>query len=438
MANETTNIFEEFKEELNISQIDADSVLKAIDEKIIWYGKRINNPKYKAIVPIKTKALKELRAKVLESPNCIEEYIASLILGVESPQMNVYGISFGTTYSSIAYIDERGRANSIEIDSSMEMPSVVAFDDYGSAFVGDEAKEMLRYEYRNVCAYIKEQLGNRDFRFRANNEEYTPEFITALILKKLVEKAKKASKNDSNDVVLTFPAYFGIEQKQSLITAAKISGINVVNTISEPLALAIAFSEHLSIPQTILIYDLGGATLDITIIRIDGKNINIVTSDGFKKLGGGSWDLPVIRYVINTYCSQYGESESNIMHDDDTMANMVQDVELAKKKLSHSETTYVKLYSQKIEITRDMFEQLTLELLERTIMKVREVIEIAFPNDKLIDKIILAGGASLMPQVKNRIVQEYPNIPVEFYNSNMTIAKGAAIYGSNINRNYNI
>lgn len=181
MANETTNIFEEFKEELNISQIDADSVLKAIDEKIIWYGKRINNPKYKAIVPIKTKALKELRAKVLESPNCIEEYIASLILGVESPQMNVYGISFGTTYSSIAYIDERGRANSIEIDSSMEMPSVVAFDDYGSAFVGDEAKEMLRYEYRNVCAYIKEQLGNRDFRFRANNEEYTPEFITALI-----------------------------------------------------------------------------------------------------------------------------------------------------------------------------------------------------------------------------------------------------------------
>lgn len=422
MANEITNLFEEFKEELNISQIDADSVLKAIDEKIRWYRMKINNPKYKDIVPIKTKALMKLKAYIQENPNDIEEFVNSSIDDSKGGKRKVYGISFGTTYSSIAYIDENGNANTILIDSSMEMPSYVAFEKWGSVLVGEAAKEMLGFESSKVCGYIKEQLGDYDFKFCVGKEEYSSEFITALILKKLVNEANKFMGDVTNDIVLTYPTYFGSETKNSLMSAAKIAGLNVVDAICEPIAIAISYIGHLVTNQVILIYDLGGATFDVTVIKINGKDIQVLAADGFRTLGGYSWDYEIISYVLN-----YGE-QRGYTHEEMFDCDLIRKAETAKKKISRQDTAIIKIMGERIEITRETFEQLTSELLERTIMKVREVIG-QIQSSIHVDKILIAGGSSLMPQVRTRIMQEFPNTNVEYFNSNLNIAKGAATFG---------
>ncbi|CAK7036462.1 MAG: Chaperone protein DnaK [Parabacteroides sp.] len=448
MANEITNLYEELEEELNVSQTDVDIVLKAIDDKIIWYRKKINNPRYKAIVPIKTKALNNLKAQISDNPDVIKQHAAAYAEIARQKHLEqekvvfdkndvykprkVYGIDFGTTYSSIAFVDVFGKPVTVMNQfNSPVTPSVVYFESSNSVNVGVVAKEALGVEPELVCSDVKLQLGNEDYVFSAHGTDYRPETIIAFILSKLVKDANEILEEDVKDVVITYPVYFGIEEKVAMTNAAKIAGLNVVNTISEPIAAAYSYGLlDDDTPKTVLIYDLGGETFDVTIIKVDSGVIEVIATGGDHNLGGKDWDAEIQKYAIDQYVQQTGGSADDIYDDTVALGDLELKSEQAKKQLSQREKTSFRLNGAKIEISVDQFENITAHLLQSSIDKTRNAMnDAAAKGITHYDKILLVGGSTLMPQVKKRLEQEFPNAEFGFCDPYEVTARGAAIYG---------
>ena len=448
MANEITNLYEELEEELNVSQTDVDIVLKTIDEKIKWYWKKINNPKYKAIVPIKTKALKLLETQISDNPDIIKQHAAAYAEIARQKQLEqekvvfnqkdvskptkVYGIDFGATYSSIAIVDEFGKPVTVPNHfHSPVTPSVVYFEPGYSINVGDIAKEALAVEPELVCSDVKLQLGKEDYVFSAHGTDYRLETVIALILSKLVKDANEVLEEEVKDVVITYPIYFGIEEKVAITNAAKIAGLNVVNAILEPVAAAYSYGLlDNDAPQTVLIYDLGGASFDVTIIKTMNGQAEIIATGGDHNLGGKDWDDAIREYTINTYCEQTGESSDSVYDDSEAMGDLKLKAEMAKKQLTRKEKAIIKLNGEKIELSVGQFENLTANLLQSSIDKTRNTMnEAAAKGITHYDKILLVGGSTLMPQVKKRLEQEFPYTEIGFCDPCEVIARGAAIYG---------
>lgn len=429
MAKETINIFEELKDELSISQTDVNSVLKAIDKKIIWYSKKINNPKYKAIVPIKTKELRGLKTKISEDPNIIKKH-ADVFLK-RSEEGTVFGISFGTKNCCIARVNEFGVAEAIyNLDGSFVMPSVVEFEEGGSICVGISAKESLCCNPQNVCCDIRRYFGSQNYSFEANGEKYTSEVVAGLILKKLTTDASEILGQEVKNVVLAYPTYFGMDEKQSLINSALIAGLNVLGTINEPTAAALSYGMQDDNPQTAMVYDLGGGSFDISILKTEKGVIQFVAVDGDGRLGGEDWDNAIRDYTIKTYCELTKESPDSIFNDEELMGDILLKAERAKKLLTSRENAIIRLNGEKIPISQDVFEQITQDLLEKTIIKTHEIVERGIQEGiTILDKILLVGGSTIMPQVWKRLKQEFPNITIEFSDPDQSVAKGAAIYG---------
>ena len=448
MANEITNLYEELEEELNVSQTDVDIVLNAIDKKIKWYGKKINNPKYKAIVPIKTKALKFLKVQISDNPDVIKQHAATYAeitrqkhLEQEkvvfdqndvSKPTKVYGIDFGTTYSSIAFVDEFGKPVTVLNQfNSPVTPSVVYFEPGYSVNVGDVAKEALAVEPELVCSDVKLQLGKEDYVFSAHGTDYRLETVIALILSKLVKDANEVLEEKVKDVVIAYPVYFGLEEKVAISNAAKIAGLNVVNAILEPVAAAYSYGLlDNDAPKTVLIYDLGGVSFDVTIVKTMNGQAEIVATGGDHNLGGKDWDDAIREYTINTYCEQTGESSDSVYDDSEAMGDLKLKAEMAKKQLTLKETAIIRLNGEKIELSVEQFENLTANLLQSSIDKTRNTMnEAAAKGITHYDKILLVGGSTLMPQVKKRLEQEFPYTEIGFCDPCEVIARGAAIYG---------
>jgi len=345
----------------------------------------------------------------------------------------IFGIDLGTTYSCIAYVDEYGKAVVVNNqDSSPVTPSVVAFEDGGNASVGQAAKEMLNSDPMNVCSTIKRQIGKRDFTFNAYGQDYSPEAISALILKKLAQDAGEVLGEEVKNVVITCPAYFGLDERDATQKAGEIAGLNVLGILNEPTAAAISYGLQVDTPQTVMVYDLGGGTFDVTIIQVSGGSIQVVATGGDHMLGGKDWDESIRDFVINQYVTATGENADDIYGDLEIMGDLELKAETAKKNLSQREKTIIKLNGEKVELTRDEFDQRTSGLLESTIAKTRETLdEAAKKGITQIDKILLVGGSTRMLQVEARLKQEFPTIPIEFCDPDQSVAKGAALYGIN-------
>lgn len=359
----------------------------------------------------------------------------------------VFGIDLGTTYSCIAYMDSNHKPVVIKnAEGSLTTPSVVYFESENSVTVGESAKENAKLFPTQVVSFIKRNIGIENYRQIINDREMRPEEISAYILKKLVKDAIDTLRDqgidvdeNSIDAVITCPAYFGMAERKATEAAGKIAGLNVLSIINEPTAAAISYGMHENAEsKRVLIYDLGGGTFDITLMEINRDTIKVICTGGDKNLGGKDWDDRILEYLDNEYQNETGTHES-ILDDDEALQDLFVRVEKGKKNLSSKDRTPIpvsyKGISKRIDLTRDKFNELTSELLERTIALTENIIAEARQKEAErytdIDEILLVGGSTRMPQVMERLKLKF-QCPIKLYDPDEAVAKGAAIYASNM------
>jgi molecular chaperone DnaK len=352
------------------------------------------------------------------------------------PSKNIiFGIDLGTTYSCIAYVDEYGRPTIIpNMEGDLTTPSVVQF--YGNErIVGKEAKYSSMLEPDNTISIIKSHMGKGTFAFEYEGNNITAEEISAYILKKLVNDAEQYTGLTITDIVITYPTYFGICEREATKKAGEIAGLNVLSIINEPTAAAIAYGVHEESDQTILVYDLGGGTFDITTIQIEGGNITVICTDGDHELGGRNWDDAIVNYLAEKWQEQTGSSDDPL-DSPETQQELYNKAEQAKQTLTAKEKTEVvvthAMKREKVTLTREIFDELTASLLEHTISKTRAVIAEAKKRGvQGFDKLLMVGGSTKMPQVARRLKEEF-GIDPQFSDPDESVAKGAAIYGQKL------
>ena len=353
----------------------------------------------------------------------------------------IFGIDLGTTYSCIAYVNDAGKTEVVpNTDGDITTPSVVYFEDSCNVVVGKTAKEELKTSPERVISLVKRSMGEKDVRFSGvADTPLSPQEVSAHILRKLVQDAQDYTRQEEpiKDVVITCPAYFGFSQKEATRQAGEIAGLNVRYVIPEPTAAAIFYgmSEDTSRTQTVLVYDLGGGTFDVTVIEVDAGNIEVVCVDGDHDLGGANWDEDVATWLAGKFSEEHGTKISELMDSDETWQELLDLAETAKRSLTsktkHSTRVTHGTNRSRVEMTRDEFDAITDGRLENTIMLTRNVLEKAKAKGRHdIDKILLVGGSTYMPQVQDRLKKEFPSIgDIGLLDPNQAVAKGAAVFG---------
>lgn len=346
----------------------------------------------------------------------------------------VFGIDLGTTYSCISYVDETGRPVVINIDGQSTTPSVVQILDDGNVVVGQIAKDSAVAESDSVVDFVKRRMGKEGANYSIGGNDYTPEQISAFILKKMVEDIRDSSLGlEVKDVVITCPADFGEAERLATKNAGIIADLNVMEIIKEPLAAAIHFGcRNDDVSKTYLVYDLGGGTFDVTIMQIGDGKIEEVCSDGNPKLGGKDWDDIIINYLREEFASLTGLSTDSFGIEEEQMLRS--EVEKAKIRLSAKNEAPIRAtisgQSERIVLTREIFDDLTSSKLDQTFDLVDSAIESAKAKgvDK-IDEILLVGGSTKMPQVKQAIIERY-GIEPKIHEPDEAVAKGAALWAA--------
>jgi len=348
----------------------------------------------------------------------------------------VYGIDLGTTYSAIAYVDEHGKPVVVPNGESERItPSVVLFDG-DSVIVGNTAKEAARVEPHRVVSRVKQHMGDPHFVFEHEGRSYSPEDVSSFVLRKVVGDAEVAlglgDDEKITDVVITCPAYFGTDEREATANAGRLAGLKVRAILNEPTAAAIAYGLEQGEDQVVLVYDLGGGTFDVTMIEIKDRLIRVICTGGDHRLGGALWDEAVVLHLAEDFRAQTGE-ESDPMDDPEVLNDLFLQAERGKKTLTQREKAPFRVThagkQARVELERPQFESITRHLLDRTIELTREMLADARAKGcERFDKIILVGGATRMPQVRDRIVAEF-SIEPESYDPDEAVAKGAALYG---------
>ncbi|MGO9918382.1 MAG: Hsp70 family protein [Isosphaeraceae bacterium] len=343
----------------------------------------------------------------------------------------VFGIDLGTTYSAIAYVDEHGKPVIVPNQESERItPSVVLFDG-ANVIVGNTAKESAKVEPHRVVSRVKQHMGDPNFVFEHDGQAYSAEDVASFILRKVVGDAEIALGEKITDVVITCPAYFGTPEREATANAGKLAGLSVRAILNEPTAAAIAYGLEQGEDQTVLVYDLGGGTFDITMIEIRDRLIRVICTGGDHRLGGALWDEAVVMYLAEDFRSQTG-SAADPLDDPEVLNDLFLQAERGKKTLTQRDKAPFRVthagQQARIELDREKFEEITKHLLDRTIELTREMLADARAKGSTrFDKVILVGGATRMPQVRDRLVAEL-NMEPEIYDPDEAVAKGAALY----------
>ncbi len=343
----------------------------------------------------------------------------------------VFGIDLGTTYSCIAYVDDTGRPTVIpNKEGDATTPSVVNFASSDSVVVGQIAKEVAEIDPQNTISLVKTLMGKSKFAINYNGEDWSPEQVSAEILKKLTRDAAEALNTEVRDVVITCPAYFGTTEAEATRVAGEIAGLNVIEIMREPTAAALYYGVTKATEEkTFLVYDLGGGTFDVTVMKVsvDG-NIEVVCMDGDHDLGGKDWDVQLMNYLAAQFCEATGFDGDFDEYGQQTLRLKA---ETAKKQLTQRPEVPVMLDAEglraRINVTQDIFDEITESLLEQTIEKTDAVLNVAKSKNCEIDEIFMVGGSTKMPQV-SRILQERYGVPISVLDPDQAVAKGAALY----------
>jgi molecular chaperone DnaK len=335
----------------------------------------------------------------------------------------------------MAYIDEEGdpvvEKNFEQEDTT---PSVILFNENGEIIVGSPAKDMaIMYPMERVVTAIKRQIGT-DYEVSIDEDKYTPVTLSAAILRKMINDFSDNHGVDVKKAVITCPAYFGQTERDATKTAGKVAGLDEVTIINEPTAAAISFGFGAAGEgkKRVMVYDLGGGTFDVTVLDIDGSAFTAVATDGERLLGGKDWDQALIKIIKQKVCEENDIEESELDDDDDVKQSLILDSETIKKRLSSAESTKGTLTvagkKAVYTITRAEFEAATAPLMQTTLDIIERTLASKDFSIEEIDDVILVGGSSRMPQVRNGIIGKYPGANVRVFDPDQSIAKGAAIF----------
>lgn len=354
----------------------------------------------------------------------------------------VFGIDLGTTNSCIAEISSLDKLP-IVIKNSEDLhttPSVVYYDDYGSPIVGGEAKRCMVQDPSRAVAFIKREMSNPSYKRIIGSESISPVKVSAMILKKLVDDANLSreykGKPKIKDVVITVPAYFGNNERELTKQAGEVAGLNVLALLNEPTAAALSYgTSHLE-GKNFMVYDLGGGTFDVSIMRMRNGVLETLSTDGDHHLGGMDWDIELVNYVLSNCCGT-SDRYDDIKNTRDGGA-LILAAEQCKKLLSKNTESPMRFrYKNRMytkPIKRSLFEELTSDLLQSTIDVVRHAMSMSTNKYATINEIILVGGSSYMPMVKERLRKEFSGttIRLDQFEPDLAVAKGAAIHAYNI------
>lgn len=347
------------------------------------------------------------------------------------------GIDLGTTYSCMSYLNENGALEVIKnSEGSNTTPSIIFFESDTNVVVGEQARAGALFNPENMIERIKSLMGDKDYTVEMFGQAYSPSSISSLILRKLKKDAEEALGDTIEGAVITCPAYFGTIARGATQKAAEDAGLKVYQIINEPTAAAFAYAyiKNEDINKTVLIYDLGGGTFDCTLLKMDfqgeSKNLRVLASNGDHTLGGKDWDAAFTSYVISEFCSATGADEDEMKNDAEMQAWFSENIEKAKKQLSAREAIKLPINfqgnKQVMEITRDTFDSITEDLLNKTISLVDDMLKGENITIDSVDEIILVGGSTRMPQV-TKILESTYGKPLASFEPDEAVAKGAAL-----------
>ena len=348
------------------------------------------------------------------------------------------GIDLGTTNSVIAILDSGKPVIISNREGFRTTPSVVAFLDDGGILVGEDAKNQSITNYEKTVHSIKRKMGTRHKEKISTKTSpqrlYTPEEISAKILIKLIKETSSYIKDKISSAVITVPAYFTDAQRTATRNAGKIAGLNVIRIINEPAAAALAYSRNTYTDKTMLVFDLGGGTFDVSILSVHDRTFEVIATSGDSALGGDDWD-----FEIASWLSQQFENEHGIDLTKNTQAfKRLKDAsEKAKIDLSHRTETIIHvpfIASNKHgqihlhrTLTREKFESLTKHLLEKCVSPFMRVMKDSNMSAKDIDEVILVGGCTRMVSVERLVRDLTEQEPRKVKNADEIVAEGAAI-----------
>ena len=344
---------------------------------------------------------------------------------------NLAGIDLGTTFSAIAVLNGIGKGQIVpNAEGERVTPSAVYFDEEDSEIirVGIEAVNSRHMNPERSVRWIKRHMGETDYRVNIDGKDWSPEELSSLILKKLKQDVS-VENGEVNDVVISVPAHFDEMRRKATMDAGTMAGLNVIGIVNEPVAAALYYSVTHDIQGRVLVYDLGGGTFDVTILDIDGKDINIVCSQGDHALGGIDFDKKLLEMFEAAYKEKY---DTELISCDEDRAKYEDEAEDVKKTLSRREVVKKMLYGEagslKIEISRQQYEEAVESLVGRTEMLVEVALEEAKSAAGDINKVILVGGSTRMPVVQKRLEAKFGFAPEIAVNVDECVALGAAIY----------
>ncbi len=346
------------------------------------------------------------------------------------------GIDLGTTLSGLAYLKSDGNPEIVpNADGERLTPSVVFFDNHEDVkLVGSAARD--GGEPDRTIFQIKRHMDDPEYLVTIDGKKWSPAEISALILSKLKRECSKII-GDINEVVITVPANFNELARKSTIAAAEMAGMKVKRLVNEPTAAAVYYAHNQGVQGRILVYDLGGGTLDTTILEVQGDNIRILTSEGARHLGGSNFDEMLLDCYAEQYTKQTG---AKLFSDERHRRRILQATEDTKKMLSKLQRVNDTVSNDKndgiarIDLTREGFEKLVRHMLTRTVMLVEQALDSAKLKASDIDHVVLVGGSTRIPKVKQILEKMFGKTPKSCGNVDECVALGAALFAKKSSR----
>lgn len=350
----------------------------------------------------------------------------------------IIGIDLGTTNSCVAVMEGGQPTVIVNSEGTRTTPSVVAFTKKGERLVGEPAKRQAVTNPERTVSSIKREMGS-GYKVKIDKKNYSPQEISAFILMKLKKDAEDYLGQRVTEAVITVPAYFSDAQRQATKDAGRIAGLKVERIINEPTAAALAYGLDNGEAQKILVYDLGGGTFDVSVIEIGDKVIEVLATSGDNHLGGDDFDKRLSDYIV----SEFKRTEGiDLGKDKVALQRITEEAEKAKKELSSAQTVNINLpfitttkagpVHLDMNITRAKFNELTLDLVERTTGPVITALNDAGITKGELNKVLLVGGSTRIPAVQDKVRQLTGLEPSKNMNPDECVALGASIQGGKL------
>ena len=350
----------------------------------------------------------------------------------------IIGIDLGTTNSCVAVMEGGKPVVITNAEGMRTTPSVVAFTKTGERVIGEPAKRQAVTNAEKTISSIKRHMGT-NYKVNIDGKNYSPQEISAMVLQKLKSDAENYLGESVTEAVITVPAYFNDAQRQATKDAGKIAGLDVKRIINEPTAAALSYGLDNENEQTVMVYDLGGGTFDVSIIEIGDGVIEVLSTAGDNKLGGDDFDNVITQYMLDEFKKAEGVDLSS---DKMAMQRLKEAAEKAKKELSSATTTNINLpfitataegpKHFDMNLTRAKFDELTRNLVERTATPVQTALKDAGLTASDLTKVLLVGGSTRIPAVQDKVKQLTGKEPFKGINPDECVAIGASIQGGKL------